>query len=133
MPTDDSRGSDAPDRPDESTDTDTQTASLAGYGERLGAIEAISRDLLAAVEATADADDCDLEWRRDAVRHLREIRAEAAFARRALSRRPVHEGVTTDRDDGTVPMIRTSGGGGTVVHGPDPIAFQRTRGDADEQ
>ncbi|QCW02575.1 hypothetical protein [Natrinema pallidum] len=132
MPTDDSRGSDAPDRPDESTETDART-SLAGYGERLGAIEALSRDLLAAVEATADADDCEQEWRRDAVRHLREIRAEAVFARRALAGRPVHEGVTTDSDDGTVPMIRTSGGGGTVVHGPDPMAFQRTHDDADEQ
>ncbi|OAQ54506.1 hypothetical protein HTG_02845 [Natrinema mahii] len=133
MPTDDSRGSDTPDRPDESTETDTRAASLEGYSERLGAIEAISRNLLAAVEATPDAGDREQEWRRDATRHLREIRSEAAFARRALAGRPVREGVTTDRDDDTASMIRTSGGGGAAVHGPDPIAYQRDHGDADEQ
>ncbi|SEV81990.1 hypothetical protein [Natrinema salifodinae] len=160
MSDDNSRGLEGPDRRDVSTDSIVRAygsgsdAVRPAFRVRLATIDATARTLLATVRQAARDGDLEPATRRDAVRHLREIRAEAAWAGRALAqsesaagdaRRPTDgtdgdrgadgdggdEGPGSDPDRGGVPMIRRRGGGVTTVLGPDPIAFEREYGDRD--
>lgn len=134
MSNDDSRGLESPDRPHASTD-DSRALSDTSRS-RLETIDQQARTLLENVSEDSDA-----------VRHLREIRAEVDRVRLSLlgpeavlEDLPLEADVTrfdggdsiepTDTD-GDVPMIASRGERVTTYLGPDPDAYEREHGDRD--
>ncbi len=101
-------------------------------GDPLEAIDRLARGLLVAVERD---DALEAETRREARRHLREIRAEveatrlALFGPAALDGDPPGNRCGADDD---LPLLVRRGPLSTSLLGPDPVAFERRRGDDDE-
>ncbi|WP_049920911.1 hypothetical protein [Halopiger djelfimassiliensis] len=137
---DDLRGLESPDRQGASTEPAARERSekTLPTRDRLETIDETAQALLVDVRRASGAGMLEDRRRRTAVRHLREIRAEAACVRREL----LGEGSTPsderDRDadecaeradgrtdDTSIPMLVRRGGGTTTVLGPDPGVFER--------
>ncbi len=149
---DDSRGLEGPDRSDASPSTArvrpdrgerahgsrSSPARRADGGtstdavrERLESIDRLARSLLVDIrlgEPIADLESGDRDARREAVRHVREIRAEATHVglllvgpEAAIPSRPV------DDPDGESVLLARDGSLTTSYHGPEPGALERER------
>ncbi|SFS42372.1 hypothetical protein [Halostagnicola kamekurae] len=126
---DDSSGLESPDRPNAPNEIADTRGTSSTTRDRLERIDAQAERLLASLEG---------ERARAVRRHVREIRAEARWAKRLLcdpesespeppDERSSSEGTppSSNCPDTDVPMLIDRGGGVTTVRGPDPVAYQR--------
>lgn len=136
---DDSSGLESPDRPNAPNEIADTRGTSSTTRDRLERIDDQAERLLASLEG---------ERARAVRRHVREIRAEARWAKRLLCKpdsenpepqdeRDSSENIPSSSDgfDTDVPMLVERGGGVTTICGPDPVAYQRwsERDESDEK
>lgn len=134
MSDDDSRGLESPDRSDVSTTARARTDGGSAddvIRDCLASIDYLTRTLLADVrdgEALDALETSDYESRREAVRHIREIRAEASqVALLLVGPEAVIPYRAADDPDRETSLIARQGSVTTSYLGPDPGAFHRER------